>query len=177
MPDRPITAALLAVATIIAAILACLVLTLALHLTPTHAATPTTPTTTAVPTAAPPAPAPGEYIPTPAGPPATTTTTPPGPAMTTLGAPILAGLLPPRGALVGIVALIALALLDRIPLRAYRPHPDDRDRIPRHRPRRAPTVTLTRPDPHPARPAGRAIQQRTPTSPAIAPRTDTREGR
>ncbi len=69
MPDRPITAALLAVATILAGILACLVLALALHLTPTRAATPTPPTTATVS----PAPmAPGEYVPTPAGPPSTT---------------------------------------------------------------------------------------------------------
>jgi hypothetical protein len=68
MPDRPLTAALLAVATILAGVLACLVLALALHLPPTRAATPT-PTTTA--TVSPPA-VPGEYVPTPAGPPTTT---------------------------------------------------------------------------------------------------------
>ncbi len=71
MPDRPITAALLAVATILAGILACLLLALALHLTPTHAATTPTTTTATTATASPP-PAPGEYIPTPAGPPGTT---------------------------------------------------------------------------------------------------------
>jgi len=71
MPERPVTAALLAVATILAAIVICLVLAVALHLTPSHAATTPTPTTTSSP-AADPAPAPGEYIPTPAGPPATT---------------------------------------------------------------------------------------------------------
>jgi len=72
MPDRPITAALLAVATIVAGILACLVLALALHLPPTRAPPP--PRTTPVPTTAgsPAAPAPGEYVPTPAGPPSTT---------------------------------------------------------------------------------------------------------
>jgi hypothetical protein len=69
MPERPIIAALPAVATIVAGILACLVLALALHLTPTRAATPTPPTTTAP--VSPPA-APGEYVPTPAGPPSTT---------------------------------------------------------------------------------------------------------
>jgi hypothetical protein len=73
MPDRPITAALLAVATILAGVLACLVLALALHLPATHAATPTTPTTTTGTTATvSPPPVPGEYIPTPAGPPRTT---------------------------------------------------------------------------------------------------------
>jgi len=100
--------------------------------------------------------------------------------MTPFGASILAGLLPPRGALVGIAALVALALLDRIPLHAYQPRAD-RNRNPKHRPpRRAPTVTLTRPDQHPPPPPpppGRPIQQRPPTSPAIAPRPDTREGR
>jgi hypothetical protein len=70
MPDRPITAALLAVATILAGVLACLVLALALHLTPTRAATPTTTTGTTA-TISPPA-VPGEYIPTPGGPPTTT---------------------------------------------------------------------------------------------------------
>ena len=73
MPDRPIIAALLAVATIVAGILACLLLALALHLPASRAATPTPPTTTATTTtvsAA--APAPDEYVPTPAGPPSTT---------------------------------------------------------------------------------------------------------
>ncbi len=85
--------------------------------------------------------------------------------MSALGAPILAGLLPPRGALVGIVALLALAVLDRIPLRAYRPHQDD-GHTPRRRRRRVraqvrasgradrqdapPAVTLTRLDQPPA---------------------------
>ncbi len=67
MPDRPLAAALGAVATILAGILACLLLAVALHLTPTHAATPPT-TTTVGPGAA----APYEYVPTPAGPPGTT---------------------------------------------------------------------------------------------------------
>ena len=91
---------------------------------------------------------------------------------TAMSAPILAGLLPPRGALVGIAALVALAILDRIPLRAYRPRAD-RDRIPRHRRRRAPTVTLTRrdqqPAPPPPPPPGRAIQPQ-PQRLAIQPR-------
>ena len=68
MPDRPITAALLAVATILAGVLACLLLALALHLPASRAATPTTPTTTVSPAPM----APGEYVPTPAGPPSTT---------------------------------------------------------------------------------------------------------
>ncbi len=89
-------------------------------------------------------------------------------AMSALGAPILAGLLPPRGALVGIAALVALALLDRIPLRAYRPRAD-RDRLPRHRRRHAATVTLTRRDQPPAPPPGRAIQPQ-PQRLAIQPR-------
>ncbi len=73
MPERPITAALLAVLTILAGILACLVLALALHLPPTRAATPTTTTTTTTTIApvSPPA-ASDEYVPTPAGPPSTT---------------------------------------------------------------------------------------------------------
>jgi hypothetical protein len=72
MPDRPITAALGAVATIVAGILACLVLALALHLPASRAGPPPPPTTTATTTTvSPAAPAPDEYVPTPAGPPTT----------------------------------------------------------------------------------------------------------
>jgi hypothetical protein len=71
MPDRPITAALLAVATILAGVLACLVLAVALHLPPTRAATPTTTTDPAATTTVSAPAAPGEYVPTPAGPPTT----------------------------------------------------------------------------------------------------------
>ena len=87
---------------------------------------------------------------------------------TAMSAPILAGLLPPRGALVGIAALVALAILDRIPLRAYRPRAD-RDRMPPPRRRRAATVTLTRLHQPPAPPPGRAIQPQ-PQRLAIQPR-------
>jgi hypothetical protein len=175
MPDRPITAALLAVATILAGILACLVLALALHLPLTRAATPHPDHRRGHHRAG--QPRPRRVHPDPRRPTPHDHARRPGAAMSALGAPILAGLLPPRGALVGIAALVALAVLDRIPLRAYQPRAD-RYRIPRHRPpRHAPTVTLTRPDPHPAPPPGRAIKQRLPSSPAITPRTDTREGR
>jgi hypothetical protein len=82
-PERTITLTLLALLALLAGIVACLVLAVALHLTPSRAATPTTPTTTASSPAidAPPTPVPGEYIPTPAGPPTdqptpTTPTTP-----------------------------------------------------------------------------------------------------
>ncbi len=59
--------------------------------------------------------------------------------MSALGAPILAGLAPPRGALVAIAALAVLAVLDRIPLSAYRPHQDD-GRTPRRRRRQVRVV-------------------------------------
>jgi hypothetical protein len=180
MPDHPIPAALLAAATILAGILAGLVLTLVPHLDPGRAATPppSTPTTSTPATPGSLPPGPGEYIPTPAGPPTPTPTTAAAyqdSVMSPPGAPIVAGLLPTRGALVGIAALIALAVLDRIPLRAYRPRPDRaRDRIPRHRPARPdPTVTLTRLD-QPAAPALPPRARRHPESPQPI---DTGEGR
>jgi archaellin len=77
MPDRIVTAALLALVAV-AGIHAGLVLAVALHLTPTRAATTptstaTTTTRTGITTTVSPAPAaPGEYVPTPAGPPSTT---------------------------------------------------------------------------------------------------------
>jgi hypothetical protein len=70
MPQRPITAALQAVAAIVAAVAICLVLAAALHLPTSHPATPTTITPAVAPAADyTRALAPSEYVPTPAGPP------------------------------------------------------------------------------------------------------------